>query len=406
MKHNRSPLAGTRDTDMHALFQPGGIEHRTSNPGAAGSSPAGRARNSLIDHNRSEWGRLAWSMKSGWSMERPTWPANTTVIELSAWYCEEIAVTRVKWHDAPRHHHKWLTKNCPLLGTVGQGAALGDYELRDVDARVLSLWHGWLQGQVCGSTANKILSHASNVLRLAMSQGLLSGTNPALSVRRAKYRRRRAMPRALLPKILDAIDLAEEQRVKRARRFSDPRRACLARCATVALRLLLLTGARCNEVLTARRQDVQLDGPRPAIHRETSKTGTPRHILLAGPCLDIVRVHMQRLDEAGIRSPWLFPARPKNNAAPCIGHQKKVRKAWSRVSKLAGVEGRTVAELRNAWMAQALEAGASYGSIAAAMGHMSDRMVREVYAWEIAPDFADQAANAFLGGLAARRGAA
>lgn len=72
MKHNRSPLAGTRDTDMHALFQPGGIEHRTSNPGAAGSSPAGRARNSLIDHNRSEWGRLAWSMKSGWSMERPS----------------------------------------------------------------------------------------------------------------------------------------------------------------------------------------------------------------------------------------------------------------------------------------------------------------------------------------------
>jgi len=74
--------------------------------------------------------------------------------------------------------------------------------------------------------------------------------------------------------------------------------------AVTAIRLLMLTGCRKNEILTLRWSDVDLDAGE--LHLADSRTG-PRAVLLPPTAVELLEVLPRRKD-----SPWVFPGNDRD----------------------------------------------------------------------------------------------
>ena len=109
-----------------------------------------------------------------------------------------------------------------------------------------------------------------------------------------------------------------------------------------ALWLYLLTGARKNELLNARWNDVDWD--RKELKLSETKAGRSHYIALNEPAIQILRSLPQQN-----RNPHLFPGAKEGQ------HLVNISKAWLRVRKRAGVEDARLHDLRRtvgSWLAQ------------------------------------------------------
>ena len=149
-----------------------------------------------------------------------------------------------------------------------------------------------------------------------------------------------------------------------------------------AIRLLLLTGCRKNEVLTLRWQDVDGD----VLNLADSKTG-PRRVLLNAAA----RTLLEKRPRAG--SPWVFPS-PLNPA------QRRVHLGlWLRARRLAGIEDMRLHDLRHTFASQAVLEGVPLPVVARLLGHNGPQMTLR-YAHVADRDI--EAAAERIGGVMAR----
>ena len=203
-------------------------------------------------------------------------------------------------------------------------------------------------------TANKVLQIISSIYREAEQAGLVGNNiNPTRGIKHYKIEaRQRFLSQDELMKIGQALSDAEQDGSENL-------------YAIAAIRLLIYTGARLNEILTLRWDWVDLEHG--YLHLPDSKTGQ-KVIHLSPPALDL----LSNLPKV------------KGNPFVIVGdkegaHWVNLRKPWERIKTKAGIEPTTlpdgsrqhvrIHDLRHNYASLAASGGASLLMIGALLGH-------------------------------------
>jgi integrase len=218
--------------------------------------------------------------------------------------------------------------------------ALGALKVDAVTERDLSrLIHGLRETPY---QANRVRSLLSKVFAMAEKWGFRARrTNPVPFVERFKEKpRQRFLSAAELSRLGGALQEIE-------RLGGVPRGIELYRIGPEvigALRLLLFTGARLNEILTLRWSEVDFEGA--CLHLADSKTGE-KTVYLGTPALEVL-ASLPRGE-----NPWVIPGgRPGS-------HLVNLRKPWVKILEFAGLEKIRLHDLRHSFAS--IAAGASLG---------------------------------------------
>jgi integrase len=126
--------------------------------------------------------------------------------------------------------------------------------------------------------------------------------------------------------------------------------------ATSAVRLLLLTGSRRMEVLSARWTEFDFEKGnwrKPSAHTKTKRD----HVVpLSAPALQLL-ASMPRT------GPYVFPGRGED-------HLRDIKTPWAQLCKAANIEGLRLHDLRHSFASILVSSGASLPLIGALLGHV------------------------------------
>ena len=129
----------------------------------------------------------------------------------------------------------------------------------------------------------------------------------------------------------------------------------VSRSGVAALRLLMLTGCRRNEILTLRWEDVDLEAGE--ISLRDAKTGA-RQVALSPAATRVLSALARKVD-----NPWVI-------AGPEPGrHLGNLNSPWLVVRKRAGLEDVRIHDLRHSFASRALALGESLTMIGKLLGH-------------------------------------
>lgn len=128
-----------------------------------------------------------------------------------------------------------------------------------------------------------------------------------------------------------------------------------------ALKLLLLTGLRRNEVIKARWDQVDLDAK--LLYLPKTKAGKPRYAVLNSVAYELVK----GLPSRG-KSPWLFPARSGDRPI------ENPKSTLLRVLERAAIDPMRTHDLRHSFASTAINAGATLAEVQGLLGHSSSAM--------------------------------
>ena len=188
------------------------------------------------------------------------------------------------------------------------------------------------------------LSVVSKMFKLAVAWGMTPARpNPCRSVQRYRQRGRE--------RFLSADEYARLGRVLFEAEAEGPRMAA----AVAAIRLLLLTGCRRNEILTLRWDD--LDRTAGELRLRDTKSG-PRRVPLT-PAVDRVLARIPRIEG----NPWVI-AGPEPDS-----RLKGIHPLWVRLRARAGLDDVRIHDCRHSFASQALALGEGLPLIARLLGH-------------------------------------
>lgn len=145
-----------------------------------------------------------------------------------------------------------------------------------------------------------------------------------------------------------------------ARRLLEALKTCRNHQGAMAIQLLLFTGARTHEILTARWEHVDL--ARRLLTVPLSKSGRTRRIPLSD---DAVRV-LKGIPH--IESPWLFPKRDGT------GPIRSIFYLWRRLRADLGLNGVRVHDLRHSFASFLVNAGCSLYEVQCCLGHYDPKV--------------------------------
>ena len=219
---------------------------------------------------------------------------------------------------------------------------LGGLAIGAVDrARVAALHYRLRETPQAANAAVKILS---KMFSLAEAWELAPpGRNPCRSVRRYRERRRE---RFLTPGEYRKLG----QVLKEAEADGSVRPSAIA-----ALRLLMLTGCRKNEIVQLRWDD--MDRTARELRLAGSKTGA-RSVPLT-PAVDAVLDGIPRIED----NPWVIAGHRPGT------HLVNVDAVWKRLRARAGLEDVRIHDLRHSYASRALALGESMSMIGKLLGH-------------------------------------
>lgn len=194
--------------------------------------------------------------------------------------------------------------------------------------------------------ANRLLTALSKMFALAVEEEWCE-TNPCRGVNKYKVSRR--------------IRYLEEEEVGRLLAACD---AYPNQSAANAIRLLLFTGARLNEVLKADWKQFNLEGrvwQKPSAH---TKTKIVHRVHLDGPVLDLLRA----MREADPQGRFLFPAeRPRRDGQETP--RSDLKRPWKAICKAARITDARRHDLRRTTAALMASDGADRQTIGRVLGH-------------------------------------
>ena len=274
------------------VYRSGARVYLVQGRGPGGSKRIAVGRHGVIsaDEARRRGAMLLTRIKAGEELEpRSGTAAGPTVGELAERYLREHVAVRCKPNTA-RGYRRVIAKY--ILPTLGKlpAAALGREHVADLHHRL----------RMTPVTANEAVGALSRIFNQAEAWGLVpAGGNPCRFV--TKYRSRR-LERFLteeefrrLGRVLDELE-AEER---------------LPVYAAAALRLLMLTGCRCSEIMTLRWEDVHLEVSE--IRLRDSKTG-PRVVPLSPAAARVLAGLPHAAD-----NPWVIAGRKPGT--PAVAHR-------------------------------------------------------------------------------------
>lgn len=256
-----------------------------------------------------------------------------TVAELAERYME--AHVRVNCRPNTIAGYGWIIRKCII-------PALGHLSLSEVKSSHAASLHYSLRSRP--TQANRVLEVLSGMFRLAEDWGMKApGRNPGRSVR---HYRERVRERFLSPeefrRLGDVLDRAQADGSMRMN-------------AIHAIRLLLLTGCRKNEIVTLKWDDV--DRVAGEIRLRDGRTGL-RHVPLTSAVKSVL-ASIPRVEG----NPWVIAGDSPG------GHYKGLGSAWMRIRERAGLEDVRLHDLRHSWASRALSLGEGLPVIGKLLGH-------------------------------------
>jgi integrase len=159
--------------------------------------------------------------------------------------------------------------------------------------------------------------------------------------------------------------------------------------ARKAIMLLLLTGARRNEITQSRWE--HLDWDKRTLLVPLSKSGKPRSIALNAAALSLLRSI-----RASDHSPYIFPAPTTNRPSPSLYFP------WQRIRLRAGMPDLRLHDLRHSFASFLVNSGVSLYVVQGLLGHAHTRYTQR-YA-HLTPDTLLDAAETMAGVIAADAG--
>ena len=288
-----------------------------------------------------------------------------TVADLAERYLEEHVLVRIK--PGTQFRVRGMLHNHIL-------PSLGRLPLEAVEPSHVSEFHQELSDRPV--TANKCVKVLSHMYRLGAGWGLVpEGFNPCRSVEKYPERsRERFLTDAEFTRLGRVLDEAVDS-------------GSAPLTAVTAIRLLMLTGCRKNEILTLRWTDVDLDAGQ--LHLGDSKTG-PRAVQLPPTAVELLETLPRRKG-----SPWVFPGNDRNGRYSAGG----LDHAWQTVRAAAGLEDVRMHDLRHSFASRALALGETLPVIGKLLGH-SDIETTARYA-HLAHDSIHETAERIAGSIAA-----
>ena len=202
--------------------------------------------------------------------------------------------------------------------------------------------------------ANRVVALLSKMFHLAERWGIRPDwSNPCRHVERFREAKRR--------RFLSSSELARLGRVlSRIERLPAGHENAEPWPAIAAIRLLLFTGCRREEILRLRWDQVDLEGARLEL-RETKTE--PRTVPLAAPALEVLKGILSRRAERELdENPFVLAGRYR-------GHFVGLSKIWTRIRAGAEIEDLRLHDLRHSYASIAASAGTSLVVIGALLGH-------------------------------------
>lgn len=191
-------------------------------------------------------------------------------------------------------------------------------------------------------------SSALTVLSAALGFGVIRKVrtdNPAIGIRKFPSKKiERFLSPAELARLGEALSAASALGVE-------------SPYAIAALRLLILTGCRKNEILTLNRAHV--DAYHRCLRLRDSKTGS-KIVHLGAPAMKVIR----GIEEVA-GNPYLLPGKRDGT------HVTDLQSSWERIRKTAGLEDVRIHDLRHSFASMGAASGDSLMVIGALLGHRS-----------------------------------
>ncbi|MGO7242896.1 tyrosine-type recombinase/integrase [Rhizobium ruizarguesonis] len=278
---------------------------------------------------------------------------------------EEIAAN----HPESARVRKSTLKGYRSLMRNHVGPALGNRGLDKISRTDVKGFHTALS-KSNPVVANRCLQVISSLYGYAAVDGhVQEGTNPTFGIRRnQEVERERYLSPAELMRLGDTIKLAETAGLPWVRPIAKPgkkakhipksgRPYVISERAAAALRLLILTGRRLNEILHAKRSEIDF-GRR--IMTRATKTGR-QHVVLNTAAMEI----LESLPHEG---EYLFPS--KFDARKPMSD---LNKPWRAIRRYASLEGMRLHDLRHSFASIVAAGGASLPMIGKLLGHTQPR---------------------------------
>ena len=195
------------------------------------------------------------------------------------------------------------------------------------------------------TVANRAVEILVKMFNLADAWGWHpSGRNPCRFARRYKVEKhhKRFLTHVELYRLGRALDAAPAERLASTH-------------AAAAIRLLVLTGCRRNEVLGLRWEDLYFEAG--VMRLADSKTGA--RVVPLPPAAARVLAGLSRVPG----NPWVFPGREKGD------RHHNINDSWDRVRERARLDGVRLHDLRHSFASRALALGESLSMIGELLGH-------------------------------------
>ncbi len=256
--------------------------------------------------------------------------AAPTVADLGPRYLEQHAVPKKKAASVTADERMLRLYILPTLGK----RKVAEIALREV----ADLHHSLRAKPV---QANRVLALMSKMLGLAERWGLRPpGSNPCRGVDR--------FPEKSRERFLSAAELARLGAVLAEEEGEEP-------FVVLAVRLLLLTGARRDEVLTLRWADVDLD--RASLRLADSKTGAK--VIPLGPAALALLASAPRMEG----NPYVIPGRRTG------GRLVGIQRPWVSIRERAKLADLRLHDLRHSFASIGAAAGLGLPILGAILGH-------------------------------------
>ena len=256
-----------------------------------------------------------------------------TVADLAAVYLDQVVAVRLKPASA-KAYRGVIEKH--ILPALGRKPALSlDH------AAVSALHHGLVETP---AMANRAVEMLFRIYRAAEERELIpEGSNPCRQVAMNRQRRHERF-----------LTDEEFRRLGRVLDEAERSEGAMARAA-MAIRLLLLTGCRKNEILSLRWDHVDLEARE--MRLGDTKTG-PRTVQLS-PAATAVLARSPRLNG----NPHVIPGTWRGS------RMSNLQRHWVRIRKRAGLEDLRLHDCRHSFASRALALGESLPMIGRLLGH-------------------------------------
>jgi integrase len=210
--------------------------------------------------------------------------------------------------------------------------------------QVAELLHHMRERHYASGTTNRVLVLIRYIFNLAKKWGIAGvSNNPAAELKTAPdVYRERFLTVEETQRLLKAIDTDENQ------------------TAAQSIKLLLLTGARRNEITQAKWG--YIDWQKKTLLVPCSKSGRPRLIQLNSAALDLLRSIRRQLEDI-----FIFPSTVTGRPS------KSLHFPWTRIRKRAGLTGFRLHDLRHSYASFLVNKGVSIYVVQGLLGHANVR---------------------------------